>query len=42
MFYHNIKFSILKCYIFANFSPPPPPQKKGEAVKMMAKISMDR
>ena len=29
LFYHNIKFSILKCYIFANFSPPPPSKKGG-------------
>ena len=39
-FYHNIKFSILKRYSFANF--PPTPQKNGGAVKMIVKISMDR
>ena len=28
LFYHKIKFSILECYILANF-PPPPPIKGG-------------
>ena len=40
LFYHKTKFSTLECYILAN--SPPPPQKKGGAVKMLVKISMDR
>ena len=41
MFYHNIKFSILKCYIFANL-PTPLQKKGGVSRKMPVKISMDR
>ena len=29
LFYHKIKFSILECYILANFPPPSPLIKGG-------------